>query len=157
MIYRITWTIKKVKGKLKHYANFRTYVIKEAGEGKTDPRKDSNIDVRVTVPNPTEIIAIAKMLGCKVSKKKKWILINNENIYFRLIIYGVVRRTINKPMKIDLLKTIVIDEEFDVDAWWWANTFINKYKNYGIKKGIGIKSLYRPAKAFKLIYNLTEK
>ena len=157
MMYRVTWSIKKVRGKPRYYANFRSYVTKEGEEAEENLRRGSNVDVRVTLPNPTEVIAIARMLGCKVSKEKKWISTDNENAYFRLIVYAVVRRTLRKPVKIDFLKRLIMDKGFDTDAWWWANTFINKYRSEGIKKGVGIKCLYRPAKAFKLIYNLAEK
>ena len=157
MMYKITWSVKNVSRKLRYYANFRSYAIKESEEIEKSPRKSSNVDIRVTLPNPTEVIAIARMLGCNVSKEKKWVSTDNENAYFRLIVYAVVRRTLRKPAKIDLLKRLVLDKGFDTDAWWWANTFINKYRSEGIRKGIGIKSLYRPAKAFKLIYNLAEK
>jgi len=157
MMYRITWSVKKVSGKPRYYANFRSYATKE-GEGiEKSLGKGSNVDVRATLPNPTEVIAIARMLGCKVSKEKKWISTDDENAYFKLIVYTVVRRTLRKPAKIDLLKRLVLDKGFDTDAWWWANTFINKYRSEGRKKEVGTKCLYRPAKAFKLIYNLAEK
>ncbi len=157
MMYRITWSVKKIGGKPRFYANFRSYVTKEGEEVEKSFRKSSNIDVKVSLTNPTEIIAIARMLGCKVSKKKRWISTDNENTYFRLIVYAVVRQTLRKPAKVDLLKRLVVDKGFDTDAWWWANTFINKYRSEGIRKGVGIKCLYKPAKAFKLIYNLVEK
>lgn len=156
MIYRVTWSAKKSSGKPRYYANFRSYAIREVDEAES-AEKGSNIDVRVTLPNPTEVIAIARMLGCKVSREKKWISTDNENAYFRLIVYAVVRRALRTPAKVELLKRLVLDEGFDTDAWWWANTFINKYRSEGVRKGIGIRCLYRHAKAFKLVYNLTEK
>jgi len=156
MMYRVTWLVKRAKGKLRYYANFRSYATKEGEEAEEKPEKSSSVDVKVSVPNPDELTAIARMLGCKVSKEKKWISTDNESAYFRLIVYAVVRQTLRTPAKIDLLKTLVMDKGFDTDAWWWANTFINKYSE-GAKKGVGIKCLYRPAKAFKLVYNLTEK
>jgi len=156
MMYRVTWLVKRAKGKLRYYANFRSYATKEDEEAEEKSEKSSSVDVKVSVPNPDELTAIARMLGCKVSKEKKWISTDNENAYFRLIVYAVVRQTLRIPAKIDLLKTLVMDKGFDTDAWWWANTFINKYSE-GAKKGVGIKCLYRPAKAFKLVYNLAEK
>ncbi len=157
MMYRITWSVKKIRGKLRFYANFRSYATKEDEEVEKDLKKSSNIDVKVSLPNPTEIIAIARMLGCKVSEKKKWISTDNENTYFRLIVYAVVRQSLRKPAKVDLLKRLVMDRGFDTDAWWWANTFINRYRSEGIRKRVGIRCLYKPAKAFKLIYNLAER
>lgn len=155
-MHRITWSVKKARGKLRYYANFRSYANKE-GEEVDENLKGRNVDIRVTLPNPAELMAIARMLGCKVSEEKKWISTDDENVFFRLIVYAVVRRTLNKPAKIDLLKRLVIDRGFDTDAWWWANTFMNRYRSEGIRKGVGTRCLYRPAKAFKLIYNLAEE
>ncbi len=156
MMYRVTWSAKELNGKPRYYANFRSYAVKEVEEAGSAER-GSNIDVRVTLPNPTEVIAVARMLGCKVSREKKWISTDNENAYFRLIVYAVVRRSLRTPAKVELLRRLVLDKGFDIDAWWWANTFINKYRSEGVRRGVGIKCLYRPAKAFKLVYNLTEK
>ena len=156
MMYRITWSMKKLKGKPRYYANFRSYATRDVDEAENVERS-SNVDVRVTLPNPSEVIAIARMLGCRVSREKKWISTDDENAYFRLIVYAVVRRTLRTPARVESLKRLVLDKGFDTDAWWWANTFINKYRSEGVRKGIGVRGLYRPAKAFKLIYDLTEE
>ncbi len=151
MKYRVTWETRKRHGRIRYYAKFRSYV---EGKEEEDTRKGSSVDVKVGVPNPTELLALARMLGCRVSGEKQWITTDDEQAYFRLIVYAVVRQTLRKPEKIDELRRLVLDEGFSTDAWWWANTFMNKYKTEGSRRGVGIKCLYRPAKGFKYVYNL---
>jgi hypothetical protein len=152
-VYRITWVKKKSKGKIRYYAYFRSYVLTEKEED-LEKEKTSSIDIKVPVSNPSEILAIAKMLGCEVTNSMSWVRIGTEDAYFRLIVYAVARMSIKKPAKVDELKSLVVSEGFSTDAWWWANTFINRYKNEGAIKGIGARCLYKPARAFKLVYNL---
>jgi len=154
--YRITWLIKRVKSKIRYYANFRSYIIGE-GDDEEASKGVGNIDLRAYTPNPTELIAIAKMLGCKVSKKKNWITTDSENAYFRLIVYAAVRQTLRSPYLTERLRKLVLDEGFDTNAWWWANTFMNKFREGGKIRGLGTRALYRPAKAFKLIYGLAKR
>jgi len=157
MMARITWEVKKSGTKIRYYANFRSYVTTEKEIEEERNEKVNNLDVRVGVPNPSEIIVLAKKLGCAVSRKKKWITVKDEYTYFRLIVYAVVRQILREPEKIERLERLVLDKDFDTDAWWWANTFINKYRNEGRKKGVGVRCLYRPAKAFKLVYGLADR
>jgi hypothetical protein len=138
---------------MRYYACFRSYILTEK-EGDLEKEKTSSIDIKVPVSNPPEILAIARMLGCKVTSSMSWVRINTEDTYFRLIVYAVARMSIKRPAKVDKLKNLVVSEGFSTDAWWWANTFMNKYKNEGVIKGIGARCLYKPAKAFKLVYNL---
>ena len=152
-MYRITWVKKKSKGKMRYYACFRSYILTEKEED-LEKEKTSSIDIKVPVPSPSEILAIAKILGCGVTSSMSWVRISTEDTYFRLIVYAVARMSIKKPAKVDKLKSLVVSEGFSTDAWWWANTFMNKYKNEGVIKGIGARCLYKPARAFKLVYNL---
>jgi hypothetical protein len=135
------------------YACFRSYILTEK-EGNLEKEKTSSIDIKVPISNPSEILAIAKILGCEVTSSMSWVRISTEDMYFRLIVYAVARMSIKRPAKVDKLKSLVVSEGFSTDAWWWANTFMNKYKNEGVIKGIGARCLYKPAKAFKLVYNL---
>lgn len=158
MMYRVTWSTKRKGEKIIHYANFRSYVVNETESASEESNKESgNIDIRARAPNPSEIIAVARMLGCRVSREKGWITTDNDDAYYRLVVYAVVRQILKTPARIDMLKSLILSEDFGTDAWWWANTFMNRYRGEGMKKGIGIRSLYRPAKAFKLVYNLVEK
>jgi len=155
MMYRITWNVKKGKRGLRYYANFRSYVT--ADEEKLEVDSESiggTLDIRAVLPNPTELIAIARMLGCRVSDKKGWITTKDDDAYFRLVVYAVARQTLRDQRKIEQLKRLVLDEDFGIDAWWWANTFINHYQSDGMKRGVGIKALYKLAKAFKIVYGL---
>jgi len=155
MMYRVTWSVKKGKRGLRYYANFRSYVTTDKEKLEADSEKaDGTLDVRAVLPNPTELIAIARMLGCRVSDKRGWIATEDDGAYFRLVVYAVVRQTLRDQRKIEHLKRLVLDESFGVDAWWWANTFINRYQSDGMKRGVGIKALYRLAKAFKIVYGL---
>jgi len=152
-VYKITWVKKKSKGKIRYHACFRSYVLMKKEED-LEKEKTSSIDIKVPVSSPSEILAIAKMLGCEVTSSMSWVRIGTEDAYFRLIVYVVARMSVKKPAKVDELKSLVVSEGFSTDAWWWANTFINKYRNEGVIKGIGARCLYKPARAFKLVYDL---
>jgi hypothetical protein len=152
-MYRITWSTRKSKGKVKYYALFRSYTTTGNEKGfKTKGR--GTIDLKSSVSSPSELQATARMLKCEVTEGKGWIKVERDDHYFRLVTYAVVRMTVKKPAKVDKLRELVIDEGFNTDAWWWANTFINRFKSDGMTKGVGIRCLYKPAKAFKLVYNL---
>jgi len=151
-IYRITW-IKK-KGRL--YAAFRSYPITE-NKPQRSRASEEYLDVKVSVNNQEELLYLAQKLGCKISEEKKWISTDSSDAYNRLMVYAVVRRNILLPSKAEQLRSLVLSNEFSGDAWWWASTFTEIYQKKARKIGVGSRCLYRPAKAFKLIYDLSER
>jgi hypothetical protein len=152
-MYRVTWSARRSKGKVRYYALFRSYVIAESGEGSRAEGGET-VDLKVSVPSPQELQAIARMLGCEVSEGRGWVRVERDDQYFRLVAYAVARMSVRKPAKVDRLRELVVGEGFGTDAWWWANTFINRYKTDGMAKGVGVRCLYKLAKAFKLVYGL---
>ena len=151
-VHRITW-IKKGD---RLYAVFRSYPLSEnKPRGRARP-KDYE-DVRVAVKNQAELLFIAEKLGCSISAEKKWISTDKDDAYNRLLVYAVVRRSLQTPEKIERLRELVLDDDFASDAWWWASTFVEIYRREARKFGVGSRCLYKPAKAFKLLYGLAKR
>jgi hypothetical protein len=151
-IYRITWT--KRRGRL--YVAFRSYPITE-GKPQGGSSSKEYLDVKVSVKDREELLYLAKKLGCEVAEERKWITTDNGDAYNRLMVYAVLRRSLRLPEKVEQLRGLVLSEDFAGDAWWWASTFTEIYQKKAGEASVGSRCLYRPAKAFKLLYNLAER
>jgi hypothetical protein len=151
-IYGVTWVRKK--GRL--YAAFRSYPIKES-KPQSGRRSREYLDVKVSVKSQEELLYLAERLGCRISEEEKWISTDNSDAYNRLMVYAVVRRSLELPWKAEQLRKLVLSNDFTGDAWWWASTFTEIYQKRAGETGIGSRCLYRPARAFKLLYDLTER
>ncbi len=147
--YGITWIRKK--GRL--YVAFRSYPVTE-NRPRGGSRAREYLDVKVSVKNLEELLYLARRLGCEVIEEKKWISTDNSDAYNKLVVYAVVRRSLRLPIKVEQLRNLVLMEDFAADAWWWASTFTEIYQKNANEAGVGSKCLYRPAKAFKLLYDL---
>lgn len=150
-IYRVTWIRRK--GRL--YAAFRSYPIREKPSSKN--RSGEYLDVKTPVRSQEELLYLARVLNCDVSEEKKWISTDSDEAYNRLLVFAVVRMSLRLPEKIEKLRNLVLSEDFAGDSWWWASTFTEIYQEKAREKGVGSRCLYRPAKAFKLLYGLAER
>lgn len=151
-IYRVTWI--REKGRL--YAAFRSYPITESKPQGGNPSREY-LDAKVSAKSQEELLYLAKKLGCGISDEKKWISTDNSNAYNRLMVYAVVRRSLRLPRKAEQLRSLVLSMDFAGDAWWWASAFTEIYQKRAGKAGVGSRCLNRPAKAFKLLYDLAER
>ena len=151
-IYRVTWI--REKGRL--YTAFRSYPITE-GKPQGGNKSREYLDVKVSAKSQEELMYLAKKLGCGISEEKKWISTDNSDAYNRLMVYAVVRRSLRLPWKAEQLRGLVLSGDFTGDAWWWASAFTEIYQKRAGEVGVGSRCLYRPAKAFKLLYDLAER
>lgn len=151
-IYRITWT--KTKGRL--YVTFRSYPITE-NKTKINKQSKDYIDIKVSANNQEELLYLANKFVCEISEEKKWISTDKGDTYNKLMVYMVVRRSLRLPWKQEYLRELVLNGDFTGDSWWWASTFTEIYQKKSWEVGVGSRCLYRPAKAFKLLYDLAKR
>lgn len=152
-IYRITWI--RERGRL--YAAFRSYPITESKPQRGNRQSIDYLDVKVSVKNQEELLYLAKKLGCRISEEKKWISTDDSDAYNRLMVFAVVRRGLRLPRRVEQLRKLVLSMDFAGDAWWWASVFTEIYQRRAREVGVGSRCLYRPAKAFKLLYDLANR
>jgi hypothetical protein len=125
-------------------AEFRRYEKKK----KSDTE---NLDL-VVKTDIEELIRVAKTLGGKIhGEKDKWIEVEGLDLYNRLMIYAVVRRILFDPNRIVELQRIVKDLS-GYEAHYWGSTFRKIFWETNQRR-----TLLRPAKAFKLVYDLSKR
>ena len=112
--------------------------------------KNSDVVARC---DKAELITALNMLTPKKASHidKDMIRIHSDEVYEKLLVYAVVRQTIRKPEKAIDLRS-VIKELGLYETHFWASTFAETYR-----MTLNRRALYRPAKAFKILYGLTER
>ncbi len=117
-------------------------------EIKTEPKREiPEIRAKVSL---AEFVRYSKSLGCKENRSGGRIFLTTEDgeTYSRLIVYAVVRQTIFSSEKVARLQEIVADLPL-FDVRYWASLFVNYFKEFRNRR-----YLWRPAKAFKLVYGI---
>lgn len=107
-------------------------LAKELGEGITLAQEQ--LKTRSTIPQP-----------------KLTIRVHEEDKYEKLMIYAVIRQSIQSPLKATRLKNAVKDLGA-YEAHYWASIFKEIFGR--TQKRI---ELYRPSRAFKTLYHLTRR
>jgi hypothetical protein len=93
-----------------------------------------------------ELLKLAGGMGCQANGSE--ILLPNQDIYNRLLIYACVRNSLRKPSGVLRLADCVV-EMSGWDALYWASAFRKLWwssSNY--------RSLRKAVKAFKLFFNV---
>lgn len=72
----------------------------------------------------------------------------DREAYLKLMVYAVVRQSIRSEVKAHMLIETVKKLPY-TELRYWANIFSKYYKEYG-----NIRALYRPARAFREVYDI---
>ena len=136
----IKFQSRKVKGKTITLAYFHSLP------------NSKNFDV-IARFNKAEFTTVLNMLTPKKAScsDKDVVKIHSDEIYEKLLVYAVVRQTIRNPEKAIDLRGI-IKELGLYETHFWASIFAETYR-----MTLNRRALYRPAKAFKILYGLTER
>jgi len=81
------------------------------------------------------------------TKNSRYITEDRES-YLKLMVYAVVRQSIRSEVKAHMLIEIVKKLPY-TELRYWANIFSKYYKEYE-----NIRTLYKPARAFKEVYDI---
>ncbi len=106
----------------------------------------SSIDLKVRI-NPEELISLAKEFYAQVNGNK--IIMQNLEVYNRLLIYACVRPSMRKNIEnIRRLEKIILDMT-NFDAHYWASAFRELWWKHG-----KFTKLQNTVKAFKLFFDI---
>jgi len=127
-------------------AEFYAYLPLFDNEKFTPIKGNFEVKSRVFLP---EFKKISKKFGIKsVRKNRNLLRTDDPESYLRLFVYAVVRQTIHSEVDIEKLQDLV--ERLPLfDIRYWASIFREKYEKWG-----SIKALYKPARAFREVYEL---
>ncbi|MGQ4894444.1 MAG: hypothetical protein ACP6IQ_07485 [Candidatus Njordarchaeia archaeon] len=81
---------------------------------------------------------------------KRFIELNSDDLFERIIIYASILYSLKDDSKRDKVKRIIRNLN-GYEVHFWASTFAEFYR---INRSI--KSILRPARAFKILYNLVK-
>ena len=100
--------------------------------------------------NRDELLLFAKEVGPKNSfaAKTNKITVYSDDLYERLLIYAVVRQSLRDSVKVFDLREIIKSLGL-YEVHFWASMFAELYRT-----ALSRVALYRPAKAFKVLYKL---
>lgn len=100
-----------------------------------------------------ELLTVLTEIGekDKYNAEEKGIKIYSDDLFEKLVVYACVRQTIRKVEKVLELRSILKSLGL-FETHFWAATFIERFRERSNRK-----SLYRPAKAFKILYGLVVK
>jgi len=105
-----------------------------------------SIEARVFLP---EFMQLATFWGFRKGGKKRMVLHSDDReAYFRLLVYSAVRQSIRSEIKANILTDIVKKLPY-TELKYWADIFSRYFREY--KNRV---ALYKPAHAFKEVYNL---
>lgn len=74
--------------------------------------------------------------------------IQSDDLYERLMVYAAVRQSFRDPSRMSDLRAVV-KELGAFEVHFWASVFADAYRQSGSRA-----ALFRPAKAFKILYRL---
>ncbi len=144
----------KTQPKIITLASFYPYIASNTKKKKQNPEVQVRCD-------PTELEILAKELAEGITCEKQeqetkstvpqpnlLLRVNEEDKYEKLMIYATVRQSIRNPLIANKLKDIVKDLGA-YEAHYWASIFKEIFSR--TRRRI---ELFRPAKAFKTLYQL---
>jgi len=105
----------------------------------------SSIDLKAKI-NPNELLLLAKEFGISIEKNK--ILVQNLELYNRLLIYACVRPSLRKIESIRRLE----EQIFGMTSWdahYWASAFREMWWKHGKRA-----KLQNVVRAFKLFFEI---
>ncbi|RLI28986.1 hypothetical protein DRO58_00905 [Candidatus Bathyarchaeota archaeon] len=142
-----------------HHVKFRRKRVKRKGGWRTITLAEfyslpnsKNPDV-VAACNSSELKIMVKEAGKLEIYEIEGdeIIVYNDELYEKLLIYAAVRQGLRRPEKvIDLRETV---KELGIyETHFWASSFAEIYRQTSDRR-----LLLRPAKAFKIFYRLVKK
>jgi|GEM_PF-928836 len=90
----------------------------------------------------------SKTKSSKPRLKDSRYITEDREAYLKLMVYAVVRQSIRSEVKANMLTETVKKLPY-TELRYWANIFSKYFKEYG-----NIRALYRPARAFKEVYDI---
>ncbi|MCD6443382.1 hypothetical protein J7L70_00015 [Candidatus Bathyarchaeota archaeon] len=146
-------------GKVEHHIKFREKKMRRKA-GRTlvtlveffSLPNSKNPDV-IAACDKNELVILVKELGKPEAYmlKDDEIIVYDDKLYEKLIIYATVRQGMRQPDKSIELRTIVKDLGI-YETHFWASSFAEIYRQTSDRR-----LLLRPAKAFKIFHGLVRK
>lgn len=144
---------------VEHYVKFQKKNVKRR-KGKTTvnltefyPLSNSKNPDVVASCDKNEITIFVKEISKPeyYTLKDDEIIVRSDEVYEKLIVYAVVRQSLNRLDKIADLKTIV--KELGIyEAHFWASSFAETYRATSNRW-----LLMRPARSFKILHGLVKR
>lgn len=127
-------------------AEFYAYLPLFENEKHTPLKGNFEVRSRVFLP---EFRKVSRRFGIKsVRKNRNLFKTEDPESYLRVFVYAAVRQTLRSEVEIEKLQDLI--EKLPLfDIRYWASIFREKYEKWG-----SIKALYKPARAFRLVYEL---
>ena len=147
-LVRLRW-IRPIKREIYYETKLAEFIPFIASHEIDRERKLGKPSVKSRIFLP-EFIHLALFWGFRKDGKKGSALLHSEDgeAYLRLLVYAVVRQTIRSEVKASLLKEILKRLPY-IEVRYWAVIFSRYFREYE-----NIRALYKPARAFKEVYDI---